>query len=89
MKSNPNIDLIHHISQTNQLSPTQAERILQEFLAFFNETLEQFVQRRHRELQQSGLKNQEIFEIIQSELAYKRFSQPGVSARQLRRQIYG
>ena len=90
MKSQlPCHDLLQHLRHSNQLPTNEANKILQEFLAYFSESTEQFVQRRHRELQRAGLRNPQIFDEIQQELTFRRFSAPSFSNRQLRRIIYG
>jgi hypothetical protein len=47
------------------------------------------VRRRHRELQREGLANEEIFARIGEEVTARRFRAPQLSARQLRRIVYG
>ncbi|NKB78163.1 MAG: hypothetical protein GKR96_14305 [Gammaproteobacteria bacterium] len=82
-------ELINHLTHTTQLTPNQAHRLLDEVLAYFNEPIELFVQRRHQQLQDSGYKNVDIFSIIEQELISSRFPAPSLSIRQLRRLIYG
>ena len=47
------------------------------------------VRRRHRELAARGLTNDQIFAAIAAELPVRLFPAPGLSARQLRRLVYG
>ncbi len=63
--------------------------MVQDVLAYFDETTEEFVRRRHRELQARGLVNAEIFERIKAELKYRTVAPPDLSLRQLRRIVYG
>lgn len=63
--------------------------MVQDVLAYFDETTEEFVRRRHRELQARGLVNAEIFEQIKAELKYRTVAPPDLSLRQLRRIVYG
>jgi len=56
---------------------------------YFNETIEDFVRRRHAELQQRQRKNDEIWPMIAVELGQRRFAAPELSERQLRRIVYG
>lgn len=58
-------------------------------LAYFDETAEEFVRRRHRELQAGGLTNAEIFARISAELPHRAVAPPELSLRQLRRMVYG
>lgn len=58
-------------------------------LAYFDETAEEFVRRRHRELRSGGLTNEMIFERIADELPRRAVAPPALSLRQLRRIVYG
>lgn len=58
-------------------------------LAYFDEKTEEFVRRRHRELQSGGLTNTEIFERIAAELPHRAVAPPDLTLRQLRRLVYG
>jgi hypothetical protein len=63
--------------------------VIQDVLAYFDETAEDFVRRRHRELQAKGLVNTDIFDRITAELPYRAVTPPEYSLRQLRRIVYG
>ena len=65
------------------------DRAVEEMLAYFDETPERFVIRRHRELQEDGVKNIQAFAQIRAELDNTRFVAPPLSERQVRRLIYG
>jgi len=82
-------ELISHLTQISRLDTTEARRVLMEIEAYFSESLEQFVNRRHAELQTEGLANKAIYERIAAELEYRRFPAPPLSQRQIRRVIYG
>jgi hypothetical protein len=82
-------DLVEHLVRVAPLTPEQAERVVAEVVAAMGETVEEFVQRRHRELQRDGLANAEIFARLTHELRARRFAAPGLSQRQLRRLVYG
>ncbi len=71
------------------MSEAEAHRVIDEVLAFMSETPEDFVRRRHLELQAQGCTNAEIFARIAQELSQRRFSAPPLSERQIRRIIYG
>ncbi len=51
--------------------------------------VDEYVARRHGELQAQGESNSDIFERIAEELRTLRFKAPKLSARQIRRRIYG
>ncbi len=63
--------------------------MVQDVLAYFDETTEEYVRRRHRELQAQGLVNASIFERIEADLRYRAVAPPELSLRQLRRIVYG
>jgi hypothetical protein len=60
-----------------------------DILAYFDETTEEYVRRRHRELQTKGLVNTEIFERIGEELPHRAVAPATLTVRQLRRIVYG
>jgi hypothetical protein len=82
-------DLVSHLVQGTGLAPGEAARVVDEVLAYFAESTEGFVRRRHAELRARGLHNDEIFDRIGTELARRRVAPPALSARQLRRLVYG
>ena len=63
--------------------------MVEEVLAYFAESPEQFIRRRHAQLQADEEKNDAIFDQIAAELKGRRFSAPELSQRQIRRLIYG
>lgn len=82
-------DLIDHLTRSTPLQRGEALRVVQDVLAYFDETTEEFVRRRHRELQGQGLVNAVIFEQISTDLRYRAVAPPELSLRQLRRLVYG
>ncbi len=82
-------DLIKHLGRNTVLSEQQASQVVAEVLAYFNEDTESFIRRRHREMQQQGYSNTEIFTAIQGELRSRLFPAASISERQIRRMIYG
>lgn len=82
-------DLIDHLVRSTSLQRSEATRIVQDVLAYFDETTEEFVRRRHRELQSQGLANPDIFARITAELPHRAVAPPELSLRQLRRIVYG
>jgi hypothetical protein len=90
MRDNGSLDrLVAHVAGTTGLSLGEAGRLVADVTDFFNETAEQFVRRRHREMQTYGVRNHEIFVRIQNELRQRPVRAPEPSVRQLRRMIYG
>jgi len=85
----PHPDLVTHLAGTTPLSEGEAARVVDEVLAYFAETTEVFVRRRHTELRARGLHNDQIFDRIGAELGARRVAPRALSARQLRRLVYG
>ena len=87
--SHPHDDLLQHVLRTTALGPGEAARVIADVLAYFGESTEDYVRRRHGELQARGLTNDQIFTRIDQELRQRRVAAPELSARQLRRLVYG
>lgn len=81
--------LIAHLSAVTALPPNQTKRLIEDVLAYFSETVEDFAARRHAELQAHGWRNDAIFEALIHEIEHHRFTTQPLSARQIRRLIYG
>ena len=71
------------------LAPAQAERAVTETLDCLAQDVDAYISERHRELQARGVRNPAIYETIARELGMLRFMAPALSARQIRRRIYG
>jgi hypothetical protein len=82
-------DLARYLATSTGLPQPTAVRVIADVTTYFSETIEQFVRRRHLELQQHQHKNDEIWPVIAAELSQRRFAAPGLSERQLRRIVYG
>lgn len=82
-------DLIEHLSRITALSEAQSQQVVAEVLAFFNEDIESFIRRRHREMQQQGFSNTRIFAAVQGELSGRLFPAEQLTERKIRRTIYG
>lgn len=82
-------ELVDHLTRSTTLNRGEALRVIQDVLAFFDETTEDYVRRRHRELQAQGLVNTTIFERIEADLKYRTVAPPELTLRQLRRIVYG
>ena len=80
---------IEAISHTYSLDPDLVRRLEEEFRALSVETVEQFVVRRHQELQRAGWVNEAIYRQLQDEVREGRFRADVLSLRQVRRLIYG
>ena len=82
-------ELVGYLARSGSLTPSQAARLVDDVLAYLGETVEEFVRRRHAELQRGGAANRDIFERIGAELGGRRFRAAPLSERQIRRLIYG
>ena len=71
------------------LDPDVIDRLAKDIWAFTRETPEEWIQKRHSQLQASGKRNEEIYGIIAREVTEIRFSAPAYTLRQIRRIIYG
>jgi polyhydroxyalkanoate synthesis regulator phasin len=82
-------ELVMHLVRSSRLTESEARKVVDEVLAFMDETPEEFIRRRHLALQSRGLSNAEIFARIATDLQTRRFRSPELSERQIRRIIYG
>ena len=71
------------------LSPERAARAVAEVLDALRFEVDAYILARHAALQAEGVTNSEIYERIARELPELRFVGPSLSARQIRRRIYG
>ena len=82
-------DLITYLAASTQLSRATLQRVVADVLDFYRESAEDFVMRRHGELKDAGLRNEQVYQRIRDELARRLVAGPTLSARQVRRLIYG
>jgi hypothetical protein len=82
-------DLARYLVASTGLPQPTVVRVIADVTAYFDETVEQFVRRRHAELHGRQHKNEEIWPAIATELGQRRFAAPPTSQRQLRRMVYG
>jgi hypothetical protein len=82
-------DLVRYLAASTDLPQPTAVRVIADVTTYFSETIEQFVRRRHAEMQRRQYKNDEIWPVIAAEIGQRRFAAPGLSERQLRRIVYG
>jgi len=95
MKNSPMSDrlqfeeLIEHLTRTGRLDSREAGHLVDEVLGFLDESVEQFVRRRHGELQREGFDNEAIYRRVSEEAGRRLFRVAELTARQVRRLIYG
>ncbi len=78
-----------YLEEKYDLAPEELDSFLEDLMAFTEETAEEFVRRRHGELQREGLRNEAIYRRLVGEAARGRFASPPLSLRQVRRIVYG
>lgn len=77
------------LEQLFGFGPELAARAVEEVLDTMRLDVDEFIAVRHAELTQRGLRNDEAFARIESELPVLRFTAKRLTARQIRRRIYG
>ncbi|GAA2829364.1 hypothetical protein [Crossiella cryophila] len=82
-------DLVRHVVASTGLPPAVAARVVSDVMGYFAEPVEDYVRRRHRELKRRNRRNDDIWAIVAAELAGRPVAAPALSARQLRRIVYG
>ncbi|MBK1784322.1 hypothetical protein [Prauserella cavernicola] len=89
MDQSPPAELVRHVAASTGLGVETATRVIADVLAFFGETTEDVVRRRHRELKNRGYRNAQIWALLTEELACRPVAAGPLSERQLRRIVYG
>jgi hypothetical protein len=91
VQSRPVLDpeLVARVADSSGLTRGEAARVVGDVLAHYAEPVDAYVRRRHRELQTYGVRNDEAFRTIASELRSRLVAAPELSERQLRRIVYG
>ena len=82
-------ELVARLARSTRLSEPETMHLVREVLAYLDDSLEQFVRRRHQELQREGLRNPQIYQRVAEEAERWRFRAEALSTRQIRRLIYG
>jgi hypothetical protein len=82
-------DLVRHVARSTGLDEATALRVVADVTAYFSETVEEYVVRRHENLKTRNRKNDDIWPLIADELTARRFKAAPLSGRQLRRMVYG
>lgn len=78
-----------YLSDQYGLDEKQLERLLQDIWSFSAFTSEAYALKRHGELRAEGWVNEKIYAELLSEMESGRFQSGELSARQIRRIIYG
>ena len=81
-------DLVRHVARSTGLNEATASRVVADVIAYFGQTVEEYVNERHEDLKARNHKNDEIWPLILDELKVRRFTAKELSERQLRRMVY-
>jgi tRNA(His) 5'-end guanylyltransferase len=81
-------ELVRHVAQSTGLDEATASRVVADVVAYFDQTVEEYVNERHEDLKARNRKNDEIWPLIMDELKARRFKAKELSERQLRRMVY-
>ncbi|MGH3250800.1 MAG: hypothetical protein ACRDOI_31980 [Trebonia sp.] len=82
-------DLVRHVARSTGLDEATATRVVADVMAYFGQTVEEYVVKRHEDLKSRNHKNDDIWPLIAGELKARRFKAGEPSERQLRRMVYG
>ena len=82
-------ELVRHVARSTGLDEATASRVVADVMAYFGQTVEEYVVQRHEDLKSRNRKNGDIWPLIMDELNARRFRAGELSERQLRRMIYG
>jgi hypothetical protein len=82
-------ELVRHVTASTGLPEPIAERVVADVMAYFTESAEDYVRRRHRELKRRERRNDDIWPTIAGELRDRPVAAAELSERQLRRIVYG
>ncbi len=82
-------DLVDRLVASTGLTAAEALRVIEDVVAFHAEPVEDYVRRRHADLNTFGARNDEIFVRLREELRQRVVAAPARTERQLRRIVYG
>ena len=70
------------------ISDREIDKLVDELTDHWSETRDEYVLRRHAELQREGVPNRLIYGRLRREIRHRRFAPKAMSERQVRRLIY-
>ena len=82
-------DLVRHVARSTGLDEATASRVVADVMAYFGQTVEEYVIQRHENLKSRNRRNDDIWPLIMDELETRRFKADELSERKLRRMVYG
>ena len=81
-------DLVRHVAVSTGLDEATAARVVADVVAYFGQTVEDFVRQRHTDLKDMNKRNDDIWPRLAAEVSDHRFRAGGLTERQLRRIVY-
>jgi hypothetical protein len=82
-------DLVRHVARSTGLDEATASRVVADVMAYFGQTVEEYVVQRHENLKSRNRRNDDIWPLIMDELKARRFKAGELTERKLRRMVYG
>jgi hypothetical protein len=82
-------ELVQRVADSLGIEEGEAQRIVGEVIAYYQEPVESYILRRHATYKRQGLQNAQIFPLLIQELDERLVAPPRLSERQVRRIIYG
>ena len=82
-------DLVHRVAASTGLDEATATRVVADVVAYFGQTIEEFVRQRHNELKDMNKRNDDIWPRLATEVSERPFRVDAPTERQLRRIVYG
>jgi hypothetical protein len=82
-------DLARYVAASTGLDEPTATRVVTDVVAYFGQTVEEFVRQRHAELKDTNKRNDDIWPRLAAEVSDRRFRVDDLTERQLRRMVYG
>jgi len=82
-------DFRAYLLEIVDVTERQLDKVIAHLQDHWSETLEEFVVRRHRDLQRRGVPNRLAYGLIADEVRSRRFQAKPLSERQVRRILYG
>lgn len=82
-------ELVRHVAKSTGLDEATASRVVADVMAYFAQTVDEYVRNRHAHLKSRNRKNDDIWPLLMDELTARRFKAGELSQRQLRRIVYG
>jgi len=88
LEKNTIIELKERLFHIIPIENIDYNKLYEEILSFFSETEENYLIRRHKELQNDGYKNNEIYPMLSEEITQRLFKGNKLTDRQIKRIIY-